>query len=148
MKSAVSFSIALVLLTGCAGGPAFQFGNITPTQAILAAAGRPEGFDGTFEMIVKRVGRQDGTLFLDSETDYRDQRCLVVDLPHILAVQFENQIGGSPETLLEGREIRVTGTARRITIWFYSNGARTDKYYYQTHVFINDVSQITILPKT
>jgi hypothetical protein len=125
--------------TGTASGA-----EITPTQAILAAAERPAGISGIFEMEVRGGGRQNDWLYLNSEADYRDQRCLTIAIPPTVAPEVERQIGGDPVVELRGKTIRVRGTAKRTTIWFISNGVRTDKYYYQTHVLVTDPAQVAV----
>ncbi|MES2693648.1 MAG: hypothetical protein V4773_09255 [Verrucomicrobiota bacterium] len=112
-------------------------------QAVLAAAEGP--LTGTFLMEVKATGRQDQQLYLNSETDYRDQRCLTISIPQDVADEFRAKLAGDPATLLKGRKIRVSGTAERVRIWFFAGGVKTDKYYFQTHVKIAAASQITLL---
>jgi len=133
------------LFAGCTTTPA-PTTDLTPTQAILVAAQQPEGVTGTFKMEVQSGGRHDDSLYLNSETDYRDQRCLVIALPKDAALDLERMVGGDPVVILKGKTVRVTGTAKRTTIWFISNGVKTDKYYYQTQVRLTDASQISIVP--
>ena len=123
-----------------AGGP------ITPMQAVFAAAEHPEGVSGTFEMDVRSGGRQDDWLYLNSEADYRDQRCLTVESPPALALQLERRLGGDPTAILRGKTVRVIGTALRTKIWFVSNGLPTDKYYYQTHVRLLGLGMLSVMP--
>jgi hypothetical protein len=138
--------IALVgFVAGCTTTP-IPMADLTPTQAILAAAERPEGVTGTFKMEVRSGGRQGDLLYLDSEADYRDQRCLVIALPQDVALDLQRRVAGDPVAVLKGKSIRVSGTAKRTTIWFFSNGVRTDKYYYQTQVRLTDISQIRVIP--
>jgi hypothetical protein len=85
-------------------------------------------------------------LYLNSEGDYRDQRCLTVALTPPVAQALEAALGADPVVALRGKSVRVVGTAQRVTVWFYSNGRRTDKYYYQTQIQIGDISQISVLP--
>jgi hypothetical protein len=33
-----------------------------------------------------------------------------------------------------------------VTIWFWANGKRSDKYYFQTHVRVYRAEQLTVLP--
>jgi len=120
--------------------------ELTPIQAILAAAEKEEGVTGVFRFEVKGAGRQGGLLYLRSETDYRDQRCLTLALMPPAAQALEAALGQDPVVAMKGKSIRATGTAQRITIWFFSNGIRTDKYYYQTQIRIRDISQVRILP--
>jgi hypothetical protein len=94
---------------------------------------------------VRGAGRQNGWLYLNSETDYRDQRNLTIALPPKAARELEAQLGDDPVIAMKGKTIRVTGTAQRTTIWFLENGKRSNSYYYQTHVRLMDLSQIRIL---
>lgn len=96
-------------------------------------------------MEVRAAGRQYGRLFLNSELDYRDQRNLTIAIPEGIAQGWADYLGGDPASILIGKKIRVTGTAERVTIWFYSEGIRTGNYYFQTHVRISSVSQIKVL---
>jgi hypothetical protein len=134
---------ATLLIGGTTSAPRT---DLTPAQAILAVAERPEGVTGTFKMEIRGGGRQNDWLYLNSEADYRDQRCLVIALPNDVALELERRIGGDPAVLLKGKTIRVSGTAMRTTIWFIVNGQTTDKYYYQTQVRLTDASQLIIIP--
>lgn len=128
---------------GCATLPSANY--LTPAQAIATAAERLDGLTGTFKMTVRAIGRKDGSMYLNSESDYRDQRCLTLELPPKASWNLEQRLGGDPAVMLKGKEILVTGTARRVTTWFYSHGVRTDKYYFQTHIRVTDVSKIEVL---
>jgi hypothetical protein len=134
-----------LLLYGCAVAPA-HIVELTPQQAVFGAAEHPdEGIAGTFKFEVRGGGRQLAWLYINSETDYRDQRCLTVRFPPGLAQAFEEQLKADPVVALQGKTIRVTGVARRTTIWFFSHGRQTNKYYYQTHIPITNLDQIEIL---
>jgi hypothetical protein len=145
MRRSIIFLAVLALLAGCATTPV-PTADLTPSQAIFAAAERPEGVTGTFKIEVRSGGRQDDSLYLDSEADYRDQRCLVIALPKDVALELERRVAGDPVVVLKGKSIRVTGIAKRTTIWFFMNGVRTDKYYFQTQVRLTDASQLSIIP--
>src|SRR5581483_4812340 len=93
---------------------------IEPLQAVLAAADRPEGITGTFRLQVKNAGRQEGWLYLDSEEDYHDPRCLVVALPPSAAQDLGRLLGDDPVVSLRSRTIKVSGTALRTKIVFFS----------------------------
>ncbi|PZR76954.1 MAG: hypothetical protein DLM73_01025 [Chthoniobacterales bacterium] len=139
-------SAILFVLFGFVAGCVRTTTDLTPIQAIVAAAERPEGVTATFQMEVRRGDREDGTLYLNSEEDYRDQRCLTIALTGDVASELERKVGGDPALALKGKKIRVTGTAKRKTVWFYFMKVKSDKYYYQTHVQITDASQISIVP--
>jgi len=121
--------------------------TVTPERAVsLAAAAAPEGIDGVFELTVKATGRVNDTVYLNSEADYRDQRNLTIKIPPYVVAIYTNQFGVAPDVALKGKTIRVRGEAHRVTIWFYTNGVRTENYYYQTHVRLIDPRQIEVPP--
>jgi hypothetical protein len=109
-----------------------------------AAEAAPKGVDGVFEMEVRGSGRDAFRTFLNSEADYRDQRCLTIALSPAAAAALRERLGGDPGEVLRGRRIVVTGTARRERVDFTANGAPTGKYYYQTHVRVSDAAQIVV----
>src|SRR5436190_5345582 len=113
-RAAILFVFLGSVLAGCG-----QTTDLTPIQAIVAAAERPEGVTGTFLMEVRRADREDDTLYLNSEEDYRDQRCLTIAIPKDVASALERKVEGDPAVALKGKKIRVTGTAKRKTVWFY-----------------------------
>jgi hypothetical protein len=97
-------------------------------------------------MTVRNVGKTPQGIFLDSETDYRDQRNLVIAMSPRLAAELARQYGSSKRHLLEGKRITVTGVARRVRIDLIANGQPTGKFYYQTHVRVQHAFQIGLLP--
>lgn len=138
----------LLLLHGlCAWSRPTAVGALTPRVAIEGAASDPEGgFAGTFTFVVKRVEAAQGKVFLNSEEDYRDQRCLTVVLPPDLMARFVAECKLEGASALKGRTLVVQGKARRVRISFLSGGRPTDKYYYQTHVRVNDLDQLDLQP--
>ena len=115
-----------------------------PAQAVVAAAEQP--ISGTFRLQVRGSGKRDRRLYLNSEEDYRDQRCLTISIPDQIAAILAFKLGGDPTILLKGKTIRVRGTAERVTVWFINNdGTRSDNYYFQTHVGVSDATQIELL---
>lgn len=134
----------LATLCGCQ-----TTGKMTPEQAVMAAAAAaPAGVGGTFTFTVQATGEDMGYVFLNSQTDYRDQRNLSVEIPPAVRRQLRDSFGTDPLTYFKGKTIRVTGTAQRVKIWFNFGGYRTEKYYYQTHVIIKDAVQIIEVPKS
>lgn len=127
----------------CATPPTSSSVDIEPGAAVLAAAQQP--IRGTFRLEVRGSGRRGGRLYLNSEQDYRDQRCLTISIPNSVAAKLAERLGADPETALYGRTIRVHGVAQRVKIWFVeSNGDRSDSYYYQTHVRVEQADQIQV----
>ncbi len=118
---------------------------IQPAQAIERAAALPEtGITGVFSLTVKRVDKVGHTYFLDSEPDYRDHRNLAIAVSQEAATDLEKQMGASLDSAFKGKEIVVSGTARRVKIDFVLHDQPTGKYYYQTHVDVKSASQITV----
>ena len=141
------FALAF-LLCGCASAPTAQSGNevISPVQAVISAAtAAPSGVRGTFEMDVRRVGRQDGNVYLDSESDYRDQRNLVIAVHPRAALGLREKFGQDIDKVAFGKRIRIYGEARRVKIVFMADGRATEDYYYQTHVDVWDSGQVVVL---
>lgn len=131
----------IAVLTGCNTTP--KVTALSPLQAIEQAASNPAGVSGVFEFTVRNVGWDRGYAYLNSEEDYRDQRCLTVAITTAGVAAFRAK-GVDPTILFKGHDIRVTGTARRTTVYFYSNGRKTDKYYYQTQVLVDSPDQVTL----
>lgn len=118
--------------------------DIQPRAAVIAAADHP--ISGVFRLQVRGAGRQDRRLFLNSESDYRDPRCLTIAIPGDVAEALGATLGGDPVVILKGKTIRVNGRAERVMIRFSENAAAPpNAYYFQTHVRIEDISQIEVL---
>lgn len=150
MKSILISAAACAALGGCAAvrpciPPAA--GIIAPAEAVqLAAASAPAGIPGTFELLVQATGRQDGNLYLNSETDYRDQRNLSIAVRPAAIRTLAAQLGQDPAVALQGKRLRIMGQAVRVPIYFAANERTTEKYYYQTHVDVTDATQIQVQP--
>jgi hypothetical protein len=122
---------------------------LSPVEAVIGAAEAATTsrrvLRGVFEMQVRAAGRQDSLLYLNSETDYRDQRSLTIAITPAVERALREKFGSNIEGQFVGKRIRVTGSAQRITIWFSCYGKKTDKYYYQTHVPVFNLEQLTVL---
>lgn len=68
-------------------------------------------------------------LFIGSEADYRDQRCLSLRLAPIASAKLRERLGADPATALLGHRLRVAGAAQRVRIDFIENGRPSGKYY-------------------
>lgn len=141
----------LLLLASCQSGPVAPnlaaAPGMTAAQAVMAAAdAAPRGVPGHFAMVVRRAEMVGPRLFLNSEADYRDQRNLSIAVqPHALA-GLRGRFGKDLRAALVGRDIRVRGVARRVRIGiFKNNGRATRLYYYQTHVVVDSVEQISVV---
>ena len=140
-------SLVIALAAGCASPPPKSESSrwIDPSQAVqLAAASARTGVTGVFAMTVKATGKTT-RVHLNSELDYRDQRNLSIAVEPAAAEELALQLGSPPEIALKGKQILVTGTAKRTKIVFISDGKPTNKYYYQTHVSVTKASQIQLL---
>lgn len=138
---------ALMALAGCCATTAQRTNAnwIDPGQAVLRAADAPQtGITGVFALTVRATGRAD-KVYLNSETDYRDPRNLTIALMPEAVAELAQALGGAPEELLRGKRILVSGTAMRTRIDFTVDGRQSGKYYYQTHVRVDQASQIKVL---
>ena len=127
---------------------------IAPAEAVqLAAAAAPDhGIKGTFLIAVKATGvdKRRNEILLNSELDYRDQRNLTVDIAQTAIAELEAKFGKNLRTYFVGKQILVTGTARRVTIYFgkpqfSAVGKLRSKYYFQTHVAVVSADQIALV---
>lgn len=105
----------------------------------------PKGVKGTFEFLIKASGSENRIVYLNTELDYRDRRSITVALHPKTIAAFTKKYGASPDVYFVNKNIEVTGEAKRIKVWFYSNSNRTEKYYFQTHVKIESINQIKVL---
>lgn len=120
-------------------------GCLTTRDAIERAAElAPNGAAlGRYILTVKAVGSDKERWYINSETDYRDPRNVSVALSPTAAAELRALLKGeSFESALLGKQIIVAGPALRVQIAFFSNGKKTDKYYYQTHIAMQSVRQI------
>lgn len=149
---ALILALLSAVLSGCAAAPspgargdAAVAAPFTPMQAVMMAAeAAPKGVDGVFELEVRGSGRDRFASYLNSEADYRDQRNLTIALSPAATQGLRGRLGADPVDALRGRRILVTGTARRVRVDFLGNGVPTGKYYYQTHVVVDDAAQIEL----
>ncbi|HWA09970.1 MAG TPA: hypothetical protein VG838_11015 [Opitutaceae bacterium] len=153
--TAAPLVLGLLLVAGCASTAAPDLGllgdpkdDLSAAQAVAAVAAHPQvGVIGTFAMEVKGAGRQDGRLYLYSDADYRDPRCLTVAIEPRIEQMLSVRLGGDPASLLKGKKIRVCGTALRVTVWLTTKGVRTDQHYYQTQVAPLEASALVVVAK-
>jgi len=144
----------LSLSVACSSVQAEDSGNsITPAEAIARANNDPQyGVRGQFLMEVKAIGRSEGYSYLNSEVDYRDQRCLTIAMPDDVAEKLERKFG-IPIKDLKGRKILIMGVAKRVRILFVPEGESINRftsrreigkmqYYYQTQIRVSSPTQI------
>lgn len=146
MPMLIGLGMAVVLAVPSAAWTRFR--NIKPEKAVIAAAKvGPEGVGGIFEMVVRGTGHQGGHFYLNSESDYRDQRNLTIAMSDETGAAIERKIGAETDDALIGRKIFVRGVAHRVKISFTVDGRATDKYYYQTHVVVTTPVQVAVRDK-
>jgi len=134
-----------ILIAGCTPT------SLSPEQAVMRAAASHNGVQGTFVMEVRQIGRNenaffpDNRLFLDSEDDYRDPRNLCIVVTPALANALTIRFGDTLEHTLLHRRIKVKGTAEKVKIVIAVNGQRTEKYYFQTHLQLMSVDDLSLM---
>ncbi|MDO6611246.1 hypothetical protein Q4601_18790 [Shewanella sp. 1_MG-2023] len=140
----------LLMATGCASNESTSIESppvTSNTMSIIASASAaaPSGVLGEYQLNIKAAAARRGVVFLNTELDYRDQRCVTVTLSPSISAQLTSKYGQSPQAFFIDKSIMVKGQAKREKIDFYSKGKRTDKYYYQTHILVKDLSQIEVI---
>ncbi len=109
------------------------------------AMNAPKGIKGTFQFSIKASGSVRQVTYLNTELDYRDRRNITVALHPKTIAALTKKYGFAPETYFIDKNIEVTGEAKQIKIWFFSQGKRTNKYYFQTHIRVSSLNQIKVL---
>lgn len=146
MKSVLCFSLLLTTLSGCSmqqtAVPAKP--GLTALDAIvLSEQSAPAPVLGLFSLQIHNAEKLGSTVYLNTEYNYRDRRNVSIVLtPKMLeefALLYPEQ---QSEQYFLGRTIVVNGAATRQTICFYSQGKKTDKYYFQTHIPVYLTGQI------
>ena len=119
--------------------------NLTARDAIeLSEEAAPEGVSGIYSLLIKQHGKQGNTLYLNTQNDYRDRRNVSVVIPKHVQEQFIELHGEPIEQTVLNKSIMVYGKAHREKIWFFNQGKRSEKYYFQTHISINYATQIKL----
>lgn len=113
---------------------------IEKTEAIA-----PQGLKGEFVLSIKNSGKQSGRIYLNTQEDYRDRRNITVTLEPSFQQAFKAKHDIDIRSHFEGQKLLVRGEAKRMKVWFFSQGKRTEKYYFQTHIVVKKLDQISIL---
>ena len=140
--------LSILVLSACTATPEITSKSVSTDVMRLiekAAINAPKGVKGTFQLSIKASGIERKIVYLNTELDYRDRRSLTVALHPKTIAAFTKKYGSSPEVYFINKNIEVTGEAKQIKIWFISNGKRTKKYYFQTHISIKSINQIKVL---
>lgn len=142
------FYLTVLVLSACTTTPEIP-SNIVSTDVMRlieqTAISAPKAVNGTFLFSIKASGTERNIVYLNTELDYRDRRSITVALHPKTITAFTKKYGSSPKIYFIDKKIEVTGEAKQIKIWFYSNGKKTKKYYFQTHIRVESVNQITVL---
>ncbi len=138
------------MILGFSGYYLYKNKDITPEQAIFMTAEAAESnstVSGVFKLKIQAVKEENlGKMsYLNSELDYRDQRNITIDIPIDIRMGLTDKYNASLESIFMDKNIRVTGVAKRMKINFYSQGVKTEKFYYQTHVRIKNIDQIEFI---
>ncbi|WP_143217423.1 hypothetical protein [Acetobacter sp. DsW_063] len=147
IKQAYILTGVLFFGSGCADKQLSNYnGNyITPQQAVMAAAETESGISGKFVMTVQATGYDAGNLYLNSEKDYRDQRNLSIKIEPELIKKLQSRLNENPSTYYINKRIEISGTALKVRIAFVADGEITDKYYFQTHVNLENANNIRVI---
>lgn len=138
---------SLFLLSACSTtGPSQSPEALTNVMTLIeqSEAAAPYGVAGNFTLKIKSVGQQGGVVYLNTQEDYRDRRNITVRLSAEFATQIVNNSSDSLAEFFVGKVIRVAGEAKREHIDFTSRGRATGKYYYQTHIAVEDSAKILV----
>jgi hypothetical protein len=136
------FSILTLTLALAACAPIQSAGVLEASEAVIAVKDAPSaGVRGQFVLTVKAIGSTDESTFFNSELDYRDQTNLTVAMSKQMAQEVEKRLN-VPLMEFKNRRIVVSGVAKRVQIIFLKNGQPTGKYYYQTHVTVDQPTQL------
>jgi hypothetical protein len=115
-----AFLVAPLLLLGCATAEVAPASGsrrwLSASEAYRAAAAQPEGASGSFEIPVQCIGQGTGPLeghfFLYTSKDPRTSGTVVLQLPPDVVQDLRASRRVEPLTDLQGRLVRVTGTAK------------------------------------
>ena len=142
--------LLVFVLAGCTSTtlpPTTATYPLSDSMKIIEAAANaaPKGVVGEYTLRIVAAGSQGHFVYLNTEADYRDQRAVTVALPPPVIKQLTAYYKMPPQEFFIGKKIVVRGKAQRVKIAFLSEGKRTDKYYYQTHIRLMDIAQLTVV---
>lgn len=134
----------IFFLAGCGSHDSNSAVRVSATDIIKAAAdAAPGGVNGLYTLRISATGQEKGTVYLDTESNYRSPRNITVELaPHVVdkLIARNNQ---QPDELFVNHYIVVGGKAKRVRIDFLDkDGKRTQKHYYQTRIKVSNIHQI------
>ena len=107
----------------------------------------PQPIQGEFVLTIRNADTVNRNVYLNTQSDYRDQRAVTVVIPSNYVRALTQMHGEHPQQYFNGKRIEVRGAAKRVKINFYSaNGQESDKYYYQTHILLDRPEYIKVIP--
>ena len=140
--------LSILVLSACTASPRATLNPASTDVMRLieqTAENAPKGVKGTFQFTIKASALLHSAVYLNTELDYRDRRSITIELHPKIISEFAEKYGTSPKGYLLNKNIEVTGIAKQVKIWFFSNGKRTEKYYFQTHIKVRSLNQIKVL---
>jgi hypothetical protein len=144
MKSLIILSI--FILSACSSTSEITATSTDIIQLIEKVEKRfPEGVRGTFQIPIKASGSENGVIYLNSNLDYREPSNISVVLSPMVIKSLSTTYDSSPDLYFIAKTIEVTGKAERVKIYYFKNGKRTKKYYFQTHIRVNSIDKLKIL---
>lgn len=137
--------LSILLLASCSTAPPqVTTSEISEIEQIIALASN-ENIQGSFTIPIKAVGKQRGVTFLNSETNYKDKKNISIVLSPKISESFEGTYDLNAITYWVGKTVKVSGTAERAKIWYYQQGKKTERYYFQTHIRVTSLDQLQVL---
>jgi hypothetical protein len=142
--------LSILVLSACTTTPEVASHSHSASTDVMqlieqTAVNAPKGVKGTFQFLIKASGVERKVVYLNTELDYRDRRCITVALHPKIIAAFTQKYGSSPKAYFINKNIEVTGEVKQMKIWFISNGKKTKKYYFQTHIRVKSINQIKVL---
>lgn len=140
--------LSFLILSACSSTPEISSkSELTDIIKLIEKAKRryPEGVRGTFQISIKASGNHGGVIFLNSDVDYRDPKNITVVLEPSTIESFSKIYNASPDSYFINKTIEVKGKVERIKIYRYTKARRTGEYYFQTHIKVTSIDQISVL---
>ncbi len=141
--------LSVLALSACSGTTSkpVEESNISQIMRLIAHTEEvaPVGVKGSIRLPIKASGWQSKILYLNTQEDYRDRRNITVAIHPSIITALTEKYGASPDLFFLNKQILVSGIAKRVKVDFYSQGRKTKKYYFQTHIRVSSIDQIKVL---
>ena len=145
--SILALTATVLVGLACSSPETLPTGVHTPQEAINFALKEKFGVQGTYGFKVKNASVVNGILFLNSESNYRDPKCLTVRCDETATRMLTLKFGASPAPFFMGKSILVSGRPVRTSISLVENGEPTGLGYYQTHIRISNPELVVLCPQ-